>query len=182
MSRSANVLLRAFGLAKTIERASSCLSESDADEICRNWSVTLLNSVPKMSLTRKLAFVAWYGLVGRRLFGRDGAWLITRTQFSAGNARAFRGSSRFRIPPFLPCLWELLQYLFPPALRERVYEKAMLELLADYYRALAYRKTWKRLVLTGILFFRTIMIVAETWRVGVSGKVLPKRLRDWWSA
>lgn len=86
------------------------------------------------------------------------------------------------MPALLPQLWEVTGFVFPKKLREQVYEPARVELECDFRKACRYREHWKRVLLTIIFVLRTALLVSGTWRVGIARKVLPKRLRDWWTA
>ena len=86
-----------------------------------------------------------------------------------------------------PRLWELLGFMLPKKIREKVYEPGQNELLADFLRARAYRTKWARRWLCVCFTFRTVLLVADCWRAMLADKTwslllrpIPDRVKRWW--
>ena len=64
-----------------------------------------------------------------------------------------------------PRFWELFGFCLPRKICEEVDEPGRNELLEDYFLARKYRTKWARRWLTFCFTFRTVLLVADCWRV-----------------
>lgn len=82
--------------------------------------------------------------------------------------------------------WDLLGYLLSPKTRRECYEPTVEDLKADFLKARAkHAAPWSRRFLNVCFAFRTIVILLECMRVGLSGsvaKMVPQAIRVAWRA
>lgn len=113
---------------------------------------------------------------------------------SAGEAfelfRDFRSKVKFEFfPSSFPRAWELLKYLLPHGVRNRLYLPAIHDLMVDHEESKRfYRTRWARRWLRFCFTFRTVLLVGDCWRAIGIGKtlafiqaVIPEPVRRWWS-
>jgi hypothetical protein len=84
-----------------------------------------------------------------------------------------------------PRLWTLLPYCLPKKIQENIYKPAHNELLEDYLETRKYRTRWERRWLNFAFTLRTLLLIADCWRVILMNRLAglaPERIRQWWSA
>ncbi len=87
-----------------------------------------------------------------------------------------------------PRVWELLGYLLPWKVREKVYEPGHHELLEDYILTnRKYHAKWAKRWLGFCFTLRTLLLVLDCWRVLMADKgiqllqkMIPEAIRRWW--
>ncbi len=84
-------------------------------------------------------------------------------------------------------LWKLFSFILSRRTRERVFEPAYQDMLADHLESKKYRTKWARRWLTFCFALRTVLMVGDCLRAVAADKALialarmiPEPLRRWW--
>jgi hypothetical protein len=110
----------------------------------------------------------------------DGSTVITTVRKDLAEKVSETIADVWSATPSYPRLWGLLQYLLPYKARREVFQPSYDELLVDYYATLPHEQSrGARACLRFCFAFRTVLMLAECWRVLALDKLIPPRLRRW---